>query len=149
MKPALPIHPRPAAEGVKRLLAACSLPSADLSPGKLRHFFACGPAEGPSGVVGLELFGTDALLRSLAVAQEARGKGCGRRLVQAAEGHARSRGATSLYLLTTSAEKFFRRLGYAEVPREAVPDAIRATPEFSALCPASAVAMSKRLDRQE
>jgi amino-acid N-acetyltransferase len=139
------IHPRPPAVKVMKLLAACSLPNADISPPKLRHFFGCGAQRDPRGVVGVELYGDVALLRSLAVAEDVRGKGCGKRLVQEAQQYAARNGVKRLYLLTTTAELFFQSLGYAKVDRDRVPQAIRATAEFSTLCSASATVMGKHL----
>ena len=95
--------------------------------------------------MGVELYGDVALLRSLAVAQNVRGQGCGRRLVQEAEQYASRNGVKRLYLLTTTAEAFFRSLGYAGVERDAAPSAIRATSEFSALCSDTAALMAKEL----
>jgi amino-acid N-acetyltransferase len=69
----------------------------------------------------------------------------GRRLVEHAEQHARERGASTVYLLTTTAESFFRSHGYTVTPRDSAPPAIRSTPEFAGLCPASSAFMSKRL----
>ena len=136
-------HPR--APQVEQLLAACELPASDLSPAHLEHFFACGAADAPRGVVGVELYGQAALLRSLAVAPKCRGIGCGKALVAEAESYARSRGVAQLYLLTTTAERFFERLGYAHAARESAPEEIRRTQEFSGLCPSSAAFMLKRL----
>jgi amino-acid N-acetyltransferase len=79
------------------------------------------------------------------VDEAARGRGCGSRLVAEAERHAARLGVQSLYLLTTTAEDFFRALGYATIARELAPEAIRNTREFSSLCPASSVVMVKRL----
>jgi len=139
------IHPRPPATKVMSLLAACSLPNGDISAAKLQHFFGCGDERDPGGVVGVELYGDAALLRSLAVQEHVRGKGCGKRLVQEAEQYAARSGVKRLYLLTTTAENFFGSLGYTKVKRDAVPDAIRATTEFGTLCPASAAVMVKAL----
>ncbi len=139
------IQPRPPAAKVMNLLAACSLPHADITEKKLQHFFGCGPDGDPRGVVGVELYGDVALLRSLAVDERARGKGCGRRLVQEAERYAARSGVKRVYLLTTTAERFFQTLGYAKVERESAPDAIRGTTEFSSLCAVSAVVMAKDL----
>jgi amino-acid N-acetyltransferase len=136
---------RPAERDVRRLLAAAALPVDDLTPAHLEHFFGCGLEQAPQGVGGLELFGPDALLRSLAVDETARGRGCGKALVAALEAHARARGAQRVYLLTTTAARFFSDLGYRAVARDAAPEHIRATPEFSALCPASAAFMVKDL----
>jgi len=91
------------------------------------------------------MHGSDALLRSLAVEEKARGRGCGKALVAALEQHAREHGARRITLLTTTAARFFGGLGYRGVARDAAPERIRATREFSALCPASAVCMTKDL----
>lgn len=139
------IHPRPPAPKVKRLLAACQLPTSDLDPARLEHFFGCGPQAEPKGVVGVELHGEFGLLRSLAVDQTARKRGCGSRLLEAAEQHAAANGVRALYLLTSTAQAFFRAHGYAQVERDAVPEAIRGTSEFARLCPASAIVMTKRI----
>ena len=85
------------------------------------------------------------MLRSLAVAETARGCGCGKALVQGIEATARSRGVANLYLLTNTAETFFARLGYRTIARADAPEAIRTTEEFSSLCPDSAVVMVKTL----
>jgi amino-acid N-acetyltransferase len=130
---------------VTQLLTGAGLPTSDLAALGPVHFLACGPVESPDGVVGLELYGSVALLRSLAVGARRRGRGCGAALVAQAERLARSRGVKDVYLLTTSAERFFERLGYARAEREAAPAAIRRTQEFAALCPSSSTLMVKRL----
>lgn len=140
------IFRQPPDSEVRRLLSAAALPDDDLTPAHLEHFFGCGPEQAPLGVGGVELFGADALLRSLAVDENARGRGCGTALVAALEAHARSEGARCVYLLTTTAARFFERLGYRAVARDAAPDLIRATAEFSSLCPGSAAFLAKELD---
>ena len=136
---------QPAEPHVRRLLGDAQLPTADLTPAHLRHFFGCGPEQAPKGVVGIELYGDDALLRSCAVAETTRGQGCGRARVAAAERHAREQGVRRMFLLTTTAAAFFANLGYRPVSREDAPEHIRATPEFSSLCPSSASFMAKDL----
>lgn len=93
------------------------------------------------GLVGLELYGREALLRSLVVRQLERGKGLGLALVRHAEAYAASRGVRSMYLLTLTAETFFQRLGYARLDRSAAPASIQRTSEFASLCPASSAFM--------
>lgn len=136
-------QPSPAA--VTHLLMEAGLPSSDLTAAHLEHFFACGSVDAPDGIVGVEPHGSVALLRSLAVSLECRGRGCGTALVAQAERYAQSRGAKDIYLLTTTAEPFFERLGYARVQREAAPVAIRQTHEFVTLCSSSSTLMVKRL----
>jgi protein-tyrosine-phosphatase len=74
-----------------------------------------------------------------------RGSGEGTALLRHAENQARAQGVRTLYLLTTTAEPFFARHGYARVSREAAPPAIRTTREFSGICPASSAFMSRSL----
>ena len=143
------VFPHPRASAVTRILGEAGLPCSDLTPAHLEHFFGCGSMGAPDGIVGLELYDSVALLRSLAVSSKCRGRGCGTALVAQAELFARSQGAREIYLLTNTAERFFERLGYALLLREAAPAAIQRTQEFSALCPSSSALMVKRLPIQE
>jgi amino-acid N-acetyltransferase len=136
-------HPR--LQGVKNLLASADLPTADLTEDHCRDFFYTGPEDAPTGLVGLELLGDVALLRSLVVTPGDRNTGAGSALVRHAEGYARGRGVRSIYLLTTTAEAFFAKRGYGRAARDAAPSAIRATKEFAGICPASSAFMSKLL----
>ncbi len=97
------------------------------------------------GTGGLEVKAPHALLRSVSLVENARGHGNGRRLLAALEEEARRRGVQELYLLTTTAEKFFGHLGYGVISREQAPIVIRQTTEFASVCPASAVCMKKRI----
>ena len=139
------IFRQPSLEQVRRLVAEAKLPSDDLDTLDLSDFLGCGTRDQPNGVVGVELLGPVALLRSLAVATATRGSGLGRALVAAAEDHAQARGVRSLYLLTTTAAGFFERLGYRHADRASAPEVIRRTQEFSSLCPSSASFMAKEL----
>ena len=145
MSSPLHISMRPELEAAIRLLQEAHLPTEDLSASHLEHFAYAGPATHPTGLVGLEIFGDLALLRSLAVVPSRRGFGDGQRLLAHAESYARSAGVRELYLLTTTAETFFARRGYARAARDTAPPAIRATREFSGICPASSAFMSKPL----
>lgn len=139
------IFSHPPETEVRRLLAESGLTTADLADHLLPHFFGCGPRDAMSGVVGIEPFGETALLRSLAVVPSHRRAGLGSRLVAHAEHYAAGLGVRSLYLLTITAEVFFRRHGYVRINRTEAPPAIRATREFSDLCPSSSTLMVKPL----
>ena len=139
------IFPNPKLSAVKQLLSESSLPIEDITAQHLHHFFGCGSGLELEGLVGLELYGEVALLRSLAVASSRRGSGVGSGLVAHAERHARDKGVQSLYLLTTTAEGFFLRRGYARIPRDEAPAAIKSTKEFSGICPTSSAFMVKCL----
>ncbi len=141
---------RPRSEAqVKGLLAACQLPYSDLTPSHLGHFVAAWDGPQMAGVVGLELLGDVALLRSLAVPAAYRGRGIGSQLTRRAEAYARSHGVEVLYLLTLTAEGFFARRGYQIVGRDTAPPALQETTEFRSLCPDSAVCMVKHLFRED
>jgi amino-acid N-acetyltransferase len=139
------IFHRPPECRARALLVACDLPTSDLASHHFDHFLGCGTTEALQGIVGLEIFGALALLRSLAVAKDARGSGCGKALVAAAETYAKQKGVRDLYLLTTTAERFFARLGYLGAERDTAPVPIQRTREFADLCPDSAVFMVKHL----
>jgi len=93
-----------------------------------------GPDVAPWGCVGLEIYGDSALLRSLAIAPECQGKGLGTVLTEAIIDNARDKGINTLFLLTDTAEDFFRRFGFRIVERELVPEDVRTSIEFTKLC---------------
>lgn len=95
------------------------------------------------GVAGLEVCGDDALLRSVAVDAEWRSHGVGRALVTRVISTAEARGLHALYLLTTTAERYFPSFGFRAIARDEVPDDVRATAEFQGACPASATVMCR------
>lgn len=132
-------------DAIVRLLDDASLPHVDLTPGHLEHFLVLRDGDELAGVVGMEAAEDAGLLRSLAVPEARRGGGLASRLVDALEEHARAGGVRTLYLLTTTADGFFARRGYARAGRAAVPDAIAATAEFRGICPSTAVCMAKAL----
>lgn len=139
------ISPRPDLAAVVAMLANARLPTEDLTEAHCEHFFYTGSGGFPNAMVGLELYGDVALLRSLVVGESRRGHGDGSRLLAHAESHARAQGVRCLYLLTTTAEHFFAKRGYQRASRDAAPAAIRATGEFSGICPASSAFMAKQL----
>jgi amino-acid N-acetyltransferase len=141
----LQISARPSLRVAVQLLQDASLPTEDLTASHCEHFYFAGPASQPTGLVGLEIFGEVALLRSLVVTAQRRGAGEGASLLRYAEAEARSRGVRALYLLTTTAESFFAKHGYQRAARETAPPPIRATREFAGICPASSAFMTRVL----
>jgi amino-acid N-acetyltransferase len=98
------------------------------------------------GCCGLELYGDDALLRSVAVTPEERSRGTGARLVEHAISYARERTIASVFLLTTTAAAFFPRFGFRDVARDDVPAPVRESDEFRSICPSTATVMRLALD---
>ncbi len=128
---------------VESLLSANNLPL----DGVKENFssFVVAEDEGEiAGAIGLEKFGSVALLRSAVVSSDYRGSGVGRRLVERLLEGAERDGIEELFLLTTTAEKYFPRFGFARTTRSAVPAAMKASPEFQGACPDTAVVMTRR-----
>ena len=141
----LRIRKRPPRSSVVALLEAEGLPAADLTEAHLRHFFFIGTDGAPSALVGLEICGEEALLRSLVVSAAARSQGLGSALVQHAEDYAAAHQVRALYLLTITAESYFAHRGYKRLDRAQAPPSIQSTREFASLCPSSSAFMIKRL----
>jgi amino-acid N-acetyltransferase len=139
------VRPKPTLTSAIDLLASADLPTEDLTEAHCEHFFFTGPASRPTGLVGLEIFDGVALLRSLVVTPESRGQGVGTALLEHAQDHARGRGARELYLLTTTAEKYFEKSGFVRAARAAAPAAISSTREFANICPSNSAFMVRQL----
>ena len=130
---------------VKALLASVELPIEDISTEHMEHYFGAWTNSTLEGVVGVELHGSVALLRSLAVVSSKRRAGLGARLLVEVEQYAAEKGIQSIFLLTTTAEAYFTKRGYSALSRTAAPDAIRNTTEFAKICPLDSTLMVKRL----
>lgn len=130
---------------LRALLAAHDLPVDDVDESLVEGLLVARADQELVGAVGLQRAGPSGLLRSLVVANEWRGRRLAAALVVALESSAREREVARLYLLTTTAEEYFRRRGYVAADRSDVPAAIAAFREFSELCPASAVCLTKPL----
>jgi amino-acid N-acetyltransferase len=128
---------------IRSLLELAALPSADVSEESLRSFLIYRTGAGVIGAVGLEYYDGAALLRSLVVDKQHTERGIGSKLVAAAERLASTTATPALYLLTTTADRFFESQGFRRLDRELAPPAIRGSHQFASLCPASAVLMVK------
>jgi amino-acid N-acetyltransferase len=129
---------------VRRLLETQQLPLAGVN----EHVGTMVVAKDGGEIVGaaaVELYADGALLRSVVVSPTAQGRGLGHRLTEAALEVAKERGSQTAFLLTTTAEHFFPKLGFERIGRDDVPESVQASVEFQSACPASAVVMRKRL----
>ena len=93
------------------------------------------------GCAGMEVYGHEALLRSVAVQPDQQGIGVGQRLVSHLMAAAKHQHVTALYLLTTSAADYFARLGFQRLSAQQAPAALKQSLEFQGACPSSAVLM--------
>jgi amino-acid N-acetyltransferase len=128
------------------MLGQAKLPEAGVAEG-LSHFFVADNGGTLVGTAGLELYEASALLRSVVVEDSWKGTGVGRSLIDRALEEARRRGVDDVFLLTTTAEHYFPRFGFACVTRDSVTEDVKASVEFQGACPSSAVVMRKRLSR--
>ena len=97
-------------------------------------------------VGGFEFYGTDALLRSVAVARAERGAGFGSRIVDHLLGVAYRHGIKTVWLLTETARDFFIRKGFVVIERSTITNAeLSASPEFTHVCSSTATCMKRDL----
>jgi amino-acid N-acetyltransferase len=130
---------------VEILLTESQLPTAGVRDAIARFHVALDGAV-LVGAIGVEDCGPRyGLLRSAVVSSTHRGSGVGRKLVEQALAGARARRLEALYLLTTTAEKYFPMFGFAAIPRDQVPPEIKATHEFREACPDTATVMMVHL----
>ena len=130
---------------IKQFLEANELLHQDIEPTDLKHFLMARDSSAMIGLVGLEIQGGLALLRSLAVNEGYRNRGLATLLIEKIEDYARSLKISTLYLLTMTAEDFFQKRDYQRTARETAPTGIQETAEFKELCPATAAFMVKNI----
>lgn len=124
---------------VCQLLANAGLPHEGFSAQR-EHFLVARRAGSVVGVVGLEYENGVGWLRSLVVSPDERGRGIGARLYAEMLQCAKLSGVRHLYLVTTTAEGFFRRRGFRRENWADVPASIAATMSRNPM-PGSSVCM--------
>lgn len=126
-------------------LKGVGLPTGDIADAAARFWRFSFADDIPAGFGGLEVHGADALMRSVVTLPPLRGRGFGQAIVRALESEAMMLKCRTVFLLTTTAQRFFEKLDYALIDRAAAPAAIRATAQFASLCPDSAAVMAKQV----
>ena len=127
---------------IQALLTSHDLPLDDLE----RHLATAVVAEEDGRLVAtaaLEVYGSEALLRSVAVAESQRRTGLGGQIVQAILDLAQQQGIGEVYLLTETAAAYFPRFGFQPIARAEVPPTVQQSAEFTTACPTSAQAMRR------
>ena len=112
------------------------------------HFATALVARQDGAVIGsaaLELYPDGALLRSVAVAPFAQGRGLGQQLTAAALRLAVELRMPAVYLLTTTADAFFPKFGFERISRGEVPATVKTSVEFTSACCSTAVVMRRTL----
>lgn len=127
-------------EAFKSLLRSAKLPADDLD---LNRDLLVGYYENDTmvGTGGLEIYGDYALLRSLSVRADIRGKSIGTTMTNFLLDKARQSNIKAVYLLTETARDFFLKKTFSDIDRSLVPEAVKSSSEFQSVCPVSARAM--------
>jgi amino-acid N-acetyltransferase len=125
------------------LLKKNNLPTEDINPGT--QLFVVEEENKVIATIAVECDYNNALLRSLSVSEEKRNSGIGKQLVDFIEDYVKNQGVQDIYILTTTADKFFAKREYQKIERAAAPPFIQNTSEFSSVCPSSAIIMRKQL----
>ncbi len=124
------------ARSIRRLLSESDLPTQGLDETQL--WCAKDGTGRVVGVAGLETWGGQGLLRSVAVDATTRGRGLGTTLVRRILDEAKMEGLEEVYLLTETAPAFFAKLGFRPLARGRVRGSVLGSAEFREVCPDTA-----------
>jgi UDP-N-acetylmuramate: L-alanyl-gamma-D-glutamyl-meso-diaminopimelate ligase len=140
--PAIPADIGP----IRALLEATGLERQDIEEEDYAKFLVLRTEHGIVGCIGLEVYGEEAILRSLAVYPSARGHGYGWMLAGHCVDYARTLGVRRIHLLTpvTASDFFAQKLGFRVVDVSTVADAVASSKTFRLL--RSRSPMTMRLD---
>ena len=123
----------------RKLISASGLPRGGLDDADL--WCVIGERRRIIGVAGLEAWGRQGLLRSVAVGIGNRNAGLGTSLVRHVIAEARKKKLSEVYLITETAPSFFERLGFSAIDRSRVRGGVLKSFEFEEACPATAPVM--------
>jgi N-acetylglutamate synthase-like GNAT family acetyltransferase len=125
---------------LKAMLESMDLPTAGLDD-HWRTFLVAREGDRIVGCGGSEAYQFAALIRSIAVLPEYRSHGLGRRIGRQLLDRLASRGLREFYLLTTSAEEYFKKRGFKTIDRDEVHPQLLSSREFQDACPSTATCM--------
>jgi len=126
--------------GIEGLLKDNNLPFSDCAE-HIANFIIKEDENNIIGAGGIEVYGSNGLIRSIVVAQNQRGKGIAKDIIKAIKEKSFDLGVTRIFLLTENANEYFDKHGFRAVKRTNVPESVMNTKQFKELCPASAVVM--------
>ncbi len=125
---------------IKQILIESNLPTAGVDD-HWKTFLIARDGDATVGCGGAEAYQFAALIRSIAVTPEYRSHGIGRKLVRQLLDRLASRGLREFYLLTTTAEEYFKKRGFKPIDRDEVHPQLLSSREFQDACPSTAVCM--------
>ena len=127
-----------------QLLDECKLPYSDIMPEK-QQFVIAEIDQKIIGCAGYEAYNQNGLFRSLAVKPLYRDMMIAHTMIDNIFALAQEQGIREFFLLTTTANKLFGKLGWEIINRNNVPESIGSTTEFSSICPSVAICMKYQL----
>lgn len=130
---------------ITALLEKYKLPATDIRSSKIDFILAVTEEKQVVGCIGVEQYLSHGLLRSFAVEKAYRNQKIGKTLFDELISLSVQNGVTIMHLLTTTAEEYFRAQDFVIADRNTAPDSIKATAEFSSLCPSSSTYMYKSI----
>ncbi len=125
---------------IRRLLVENHLPTAGVDD-HWKTFVVARDGDAVIGCGGSEAYEFAALLRSIAVHPDYRSLGIGRKIVRQLLDRLASRGVREFYLLTTTAQEYFRKRGFKVIDRDEIHPQLLNSEELRGACPDSAVCM--------
>lgn len=125
---------------IQALLKQASLPYQDIQQDHI-HFVTKVEENKLIGCAAIEIQEEYGLLRSVVVHADYRSKGVAQELITELLNYSKNQKLHSLYLLTETAEDYFKQLGFQKIDRLKAPRPIQRTSEFAELCPSSATCM--------
>lgn len=127
-------------DAIKALLVATGLPTDGVDE-HWKTFLVAREGDRVIACGGAEAYQFAALIRSVAVLPEHRSHGIGRKIVRQLLDRLASRGLREFYLLTTTAEGYFKKRGFKPIDRDEVHPQLLSSREFQGACPDTAVCM--------
>lgn len=125
---------------IKDLLVTNDLPTAGIDE-HWRTFIVARDGDRIVACGGAEAYQFAALIRSVAVDAAYRSHGLGRKIVRQLLDRLASRGLREFYLLTTTAEAYFKKRGFKTIDRDEVHPQLLSSREFQDACPSTATCM--------
>jgi amino-acid N-acetyltransferase len=124
---------------IKKLLSSNGLPTVGID--EYVDQFLVADQQEVIGTIGVLFEGEKALLRSFVVNTEQRGSGIGSALVKDLLKEIKNRGIEEAYLLTETAEEYFKRMGFYNISRDDMPHSLLKESGLDQACPCSSRCM--------
>jgi amino-acid N-acetyltransferase len=133
-------------DAIKELLEVNELPLEGVDD-HWKTFVVARDGETLVGCGGSEAYSNAALIRSIAVEPTHRNRGIARMIVRQLLDRLSAIGVREFYLLTTTAQGYFKKRGFKKCDRDEVNPQLLASREFQDACPSSATVMRLVMQR--